>query len=194
LTSLRGRITIRERRRIRMGTMDGFDHILNWTLKVGSHPFPGEDGGTCINEAAIVAAGLPYQPVKSVEDMPDYFSRPICRLAMRLNDEASDEERQQLLPFVTRLACADTPEVERTRATYITWHTARHFSFQDGLAVLEGALAIGRQADALELEMVKTRMAAVQGRVATATLVAESPLFSKLKGWFGMARQAEPAA
>ncbi len=38
--------------------MDGFDHILNWTLKVGSHPFPGKDGGTCINEAAIVAAGI----------------------------------------------------------------------------------------------------------------------------------------
>ena len=26
--------------------MDGFDHILNWTLQVGSHPFPGPDGGT----------------------------------------------------------------------------------------------------------------------------------------------------
>jgi hypothetical protein len=66
--------------------MDGFDHILNWTLKAGSHPFPGKDGGTCINEAAIVAAGFEYQPVRRVEDMPDCFSRPICRLAMGLND------------------------------------------------------------------------------------------------------------
>ena len=33
--------------------MDGFDHILNWKLKEGSHPFPGKDGGTCINEAAM---------------------------------------------------------------------------------------------------------------------------------------------
>jgi hypothetical protein len=41
--------------------MDGFDHILNWTLQVGSHPFPGKDGGTCINEAAIVAAGFEYR-------------------------------------------------------------------------------------------------------------------------------------
>src|SRR3954447_433199 len=137
--------------------MDGFDHILNWTLKVGSHPFPGPDGGTCINEAAIVAAGFAYQPVKSVEDMPDCFSRPICRLAMQLNDEASDEERQQLLPFVTRLACADTPEIERARVVYIAWHTARRFSFEQGLAVLEGALAIGRQADALGLETVRAR-------------------------------------
>ena len=72
--------------------MDSFGHILNWRLKHGSHTFPGQDGGTCINEAAIVAAGFPYQPVRSVEDMPACFSRPICRLAMRLNDQADDEQ------------------------------------------------------------------------------------------------------
>ena len=174
--------------------MDGFDHILNWTLKLGSHPFPGKDGGTCINEAAIVAAGFAYQPVKTVEDMPDCFSRPICQLAMWLNDEASDQERQQLLPFVTRLACADAPEIERERATYIHWRTAGRLTFQEELAVLEGALAIGRQADALGPEAVKTRMASVQGRATTATSVANSPLFSKLKSWFGAAKQSEPAA
>ena len=177
---------------MRMGTMDGFDHILNWTLKVGSHPFPGPDGGTCINEAAIVAAGFAYQPVKSVEDMPDCFSRPICQLAMWLNDEATDKERQQLLPFVTRLACADSPEIERARATYIAWHTARRLTFQEELAVLEGALAIGRQADTLGLDTVKTRMEAVQGRAATS--VADNTLFSKFKSWFGGAKQSEPAA
>ena len=105
--------------------MDQFAHILNWTLQPGSHKFPGKDGGTCINEAAIVAAGFAYKPVRSVEEMPACFSRPICRLAMQLNDEATDKERQQLLPFVTRLACADTPEIERERATYIAWHTLR---------------------------------------------------------------------
>src|SRR3954469_8561811 len=125
--------------------MDSFGHILNWKLKQGSHLFPGKDGGTCINEAAIVAAGFPYQPVRSVEDMPGCFSRPICRLAMQLNDEASDEERQQLLPFVTRLACADTPEVERERAAYIQARLPYPFTFRAGLAVLEGALAIGRK-------------------------------------------------
>jgi hypothetical protein len=41
------------------------------------------------------------------------FSRPICRLAMLLNDHASDEQRQKLLPFVSRLACADAAEVEQ---------------------------------------------------------------------------------
>ena len=173
--------------------MDGFDHILNWTLQLGSHPFPGKDGGTCINEAAIVAAGFAYQPVRRVEDMPDCFSRPICRLAMGLNDGATDKERQRLLPFVTRLACADTPEVERERAVYIHWHTARRFTFQEGLEVLEGALAIGRQADALGLDAVETRMGAMQGRATTATSVAERPLLSKIKGWFGAKKQNEPA-
>ena len=99
--------------------MDHFDHILNWKLQCGSHPFPGKDGGTCINEAAIVAAGFEYQPVRRVEDMPDCFSRPICKLAMQLNDYAFDAERQRLLPFVTRLACADTPAIELERAAYI---------------------------------------------------------------------------
>ena len=47
--------------------MDGFDHILNWKLKAGSHPFPGRDGGTCINEAALIAAGFEYRPIRRVE-------------------------------------------------------------------------------------------------------------------------------
>jgi hypothetical protein len=95
--------------------MGNFDRILNWKLKRDSHIFPGRDGGTCINEAAIVAVGFPYRPVRSVQDMPECFSRPLCTLAMQLNDEAEDAERQLLLPFVARLACADTPEVKRER-------------------------------------------------------------------------------
>ena len=193
LTGSRPEITIRERRRTRMGTMDGFDHILNWKLKVGSHPFPGQDGGTCINEAAIVAAGFEYRPVYRVEEMPECFSRPICRFAMRLNDDANDEERQRLLPFVTRLACADTRTTECIRELYISSRARKHVTFEQGLEILEGALAIGRQADALGLDAVKTRMGAVQGRATTATSVAERPLLSKIKGWFGAAKQNEPA-
>src|SRR5215212_5753529 len=127
-----------------MTTMDGFDHILNWKLKAGSHRFPGQDGGTCINEAALVAAGFEYRPIRQAEDMPDCFSRPICRLAMWLNDVASDAERQRLLPFVTRLACADTPEIEREREAYIDVQSERAATFSDYVKVLEGALAIGR--------------------------------------------------
>ena len=63
--------------------MDDFDHILNWTLQLGSHQFPGKDGGTCINEAAIVVAEFEYQRVSRVEEMPVCFSRPICKLAMQ---------------------------------------------------------------------------------------------------------------
>src|SRR5918995_1308260 len=127
-----------------MAAMEAFDTILNWKLQRGSHPFPGPDGGTCINEAAIVAAGFPYQSVHLVETMPACFSRPICRLAMDLNDLATDEQRQQLLPFVTRLACADTAEVELQRRVYID-HRLRHrrtypLAFQELLEILEGAL------------------------------------------------------
>ena len=57
-----------------MTTVESFNNILNCKLKQGSHTFSGRDGGTCINEAAIVAAGFPYQPVGSVEDMPACFS------------------------------------------------------------------------------------------------------------------------
>ncbi len=99
--------------------MEGFDHLLNWKLKAGSHPFPGKEGGTCINEAALVAAGFDYRPIRTADDMPDCFSRPICRFAMLINDEAKDVERQCLLPYVTRLACADTRTVENERAAYI---------------------------------------------------------------------------
>jgi hypothetical protein len=167
-----------------MAPMDSFDHILNWRLKQGSHTFPGQDGGTCINEAAIVAAGFPYQPVRSVEDMPECFSRPICRLAMQLNDEADDEERQQLLPFVTRLACADTAEVERQRAAYIHLYMTYRLSFRERLDVLEGALAIGRQADVLAPDEVRTRLATVQQSTTAPTSIPDSAVFSKIKSWF----------
>jgi hypothetical protein len=79
--------------------MDQFDHILTWKLKAGSHQFPGKDGGTCINEAALVAAGFAYRAIRQAEDMPECFSRPICRYAMHLNDVASNWKRQKLLPL-----------------------------------------------------------------------------------------------
>jgi hypothetical protein len=169
--------------------MDGFDHILNWKLKEGSHRFPGKDGGTCINEAALVAAGFEYRPIRRVENMPECFSRPICHLAMQLNDSAREAERQRLLPFVARLACADTPEIERERASYIEAHTPM-FSFEEGLQALEGALAIGRQADPLGLDAVKTRFEAAQGQATRMTSVPDSHLFFKAKGWFESVSEA----
>jgi hypothetical protein len=167
-----------------MVMMNNFDHILNWKLKRGSHTFPGQDGGTCINEAAIVAAGFAYQPVRSVHDMPECFSRPICALAMQLNDEASEEERQQLLPFVIRLACADTPEMEREREVYIATRMRWRLSFGQRLEILTGALAIGRQADGLAPDEVRRRMDYVKQGAAASTSVDEHPLISKYQGWF----------
>ena len=167
-----------------MAAMDTFDHILNWKLKHGSHAFPGKDGGTCINEAAIVATGFPYQSVRSVQDMPDCFSRPICALAMQLNDEATgDQERHLLLPFVARLACADTAEVEREREAYIATHLRWRQSFRERLAVLKGALAIGRQADVLAQDEVRTRLEGMQQRAGSATSLEQHPLIAKAQGW-----------
>jgi hypothetical protein len=166
-----------------MAAMDTFNHILDWKLKRGSHVFPGKDGGTCINEAAVVAAGFPYQPVRAVETMPACFSRPICRLAMLLNDEASDEERQLLLPFVTLLACADTKKIEWAREVYIAQHLRHRMNFQDRLEVLKGALAIGRHVDVLELAEVRTRLEVVQQKAKAPTSEADHLKFSKIKEW-----------
>jgi hypothetical protein len=162
--------------------MGDFDHILNWNLRQGSHTFPGPDGGTCINEAALVAAGYAYRPIRQVQEMPLCFSRPICRLAMALNDQATDLERQRLLKFVMRLACADTPQVERLRADYITAQSGVFGdNFERGLEILEGALAIGRQAD-LSGEDVQSRLEAVRPKPS-----AKKPLRSKLRAFFEMA-------
>src|ERR1700712_3165001 len=171
--------------------MSNFDHILNWTLKRGSHPFPGPDGGTCINEAAVVAHGYPYRPIKSHLAMPPCFSRPICRLALYLNDEANDAQPQRLLPFVTRLACADTPAVEAQRAAYIQSHINLdgplpiHSSFDEGIRTLEGALAIGRQAETTEFDEVRDRMAAVRSPPAKPSHRVAGTLSAKLKFWLG---------
>ncbi|HLL28718.1 MAG TPA: hypothetical protein VKT73_13840 [Xanthobacteraceae bacterium] len=102
--------------------MFDFNRLLNWKLLPGSHEFPGPDGGTCINEAAIVAAGFPYRQVCSVNDCPPCFSRPLASYALGLNDGILDDALRQrlLMPFVTRLAgSADSLEVERTRVEAI---------------------------------------------------------------------------
>ncbi|MGA8615532.1 MAG: hypothetical protein WB760_28400 [Xanthobacteraceae bacterium] len=99
-----------------------FEEILNWKLLGGSHEFPGPDGGTCIMEAAIVAAGFAYRAVESEADCPPCFSPVLARAAISLNDQMPDDTRQELLmPFVTRLVgTADSREKEIERAEFIT--------------------------------------------------------------------------
>jgi hypothetical protein len=104
-----------------------FERMLDWKLLRGSHEFPGPDGGTCVNEAALVAAGYPYRAVYSVQDLPASFSRPIAMLALCLNDTVEEDQRQKmLLPFVTRLpGSADSAAVEMQRAETILQTTIR---------------------------------------------------------------------
>ena len=174
--------------------MDGFDHILNWKLKAGSHQFPGPDGGTCINEAALVAMGFEYRPIAAAWQMPDCFSHPICPLAMLLNDSVGDKERQRLLPYVTRLACAGTPEIERQRDAYIQAQMPKgRLSIEKGIEILEGALAIGWQVKQPALDMVQTRMDAAKAKVTTVTSKPDSSLFGKVTTWFTAKKVHEPA-
>jgi hypothetical protein len=180
-----------------------FEHILNWRLLHGTHAFPGRDGGTCINEAAIVAAGFKYRSVVGVGDMPPCFSPVIAEFALSLNDEMPDDQRQRLLPFVTRLAgTADEPGVELRRDEYLALEACRRFlsraldaaglpdhasrcravrtlngaqsvaamaaraawgggdaaAWDDAIAMLEGVLAIGRQAEPLDAVLVAERL------------------------------------
>src|SRR3954471_16961230 len=160
--------------------MEGFEHILNWKLLAGAHQFPGKDGGTCINEAAIVAAGFEYRPIRNAAEMPKCFSRPICQLAMSLNDEARERDRQRLLPFVTRLACADTDEIEQQRQTYISSRMTRYMSLDRGIEILEGALAIGRQADPLASPMLEERMSAAKQKGSAAGAKTDEPLLATI--------------
>jgi len=110
----------------RAGATAQFQRMLEWKLLRGSHEFPGPDGGTCVNEAAIVAAGYPYRAIYRAKDLPASFSRPIALFALCLNDTLDDALRQELLmPFVTRLAgSADTPKIEMMRAELMLKRTA----------------------------------------------------------------------
>src|SRR5215813_12240240 len=121
-----------------------FGRLLNWKILRGSHEFPGPDGGTCVNEAAIVAAGYSYTPVRRIDDCPASFSRPLALYAMCLNEIVLDDTLRQelLLPFVARLAgAADTPEVDLQRVALILQRTVAEI-------VPEAFDCLGRSRDA----------------------------------------------
>lgn len=97
------------------------DHILNWELKSGSHKFPGPNGGTCINEAAIVAAGFEYRKVGGHRDCPPCFCPVLSAFSIAVNDFLPDQTRNRLLmPLVTRLVGSKgEPWVDRARANFL---------------------------------------------------------------------------
>ncbi len=129
----------------------GFDHILNWRLLAGSHPFPGPDGGTCINEAAIVAAGLPYRAIRSSADCPPCFSQPLAAYALGLNDAMPDAERPRLMAFVLRLSgSADRLEIEAERTAHLARESVRRvLAPLCALAGLDAVAARCAEADGL---------------------------------------------
>ena len=59
----------------RAGATADFQRMLDWKLLRGSNEFPGPDGGTCINEAAIVAAGLGFARCPSIAASISGYSR-----------------------------------------------------------------------------------------------------------------------
>jgi hypothetical protein len=105
--------------------MQQFGHILNWRLLAGSHDFPGKDGGTCINEAAALAAGYKYCRISKLGDCPPCFSWAIARYTITLNDSMNDEDRQKLLPFVARLAGTRDLDRDCARGRYIIDQTIK---------------------------------------------------------------------
>jgi len=107
---------------------------------------------------------------------------------MYLNDLADDEQRQRLLPFVTRLACADSSQVEKEREAYIKARMKR-LSFDKGLEVLEGALRIGRQAEDISHDDAEERMVVVKRAAKTSTSVPDTPIFAKVKNWLASNKQ-----
>lgn len=97
-----------------------FKKLLEWKLLAGSHAWPGPDGGTCINEMAMVVNGFQYKSIRRADEMPPCFSRKISAFAMTLNDSLPEDERQRLAPYVLRLAgTADVLAIENYRGLMI---------------------------------------------------------------------------
>ena len=73
--------------------------------------------------------------------------------------------------------------MEGAREVHIAFRLRYGSPFREQLEVLEGGLAIGRQADAPTPEAVGTRLETVQKRAQPSTAVANDPAFAKTKAW-----------
>ncbi len=96
--------------------------------------------------------------------------------------------------------------VEHAREVYIDNHAlyrhvglysysccVRIMSFEVGLRVLEGAIAIGRQADPLGVEMAMARLEEARTRARVEEPLRDKPFLSKVKSWLTM-KEMEPMA
>ncbi|MGV6849640.1 MAG: hypothetical protein ACWA5A_14795 [Marinibacterium sp.] len=122
---------------------------VNWQLKQGSHEFPGPDGGTCINEAALVVAGFAYREVTSLKDLPESFCPVISQFALSLNDAMPEGELlNRLRPYAARLSgSSDGRAMAEIRGTHLAMQAARVFAPLALEATDAGAAAYLRAAE-----------------------------------------------
>ena len=106
-----------------------FNGWLNWQLKHGSHEFPGPDGGTCVNEAALVVAGFAYREATGISDLPESFCPVASQYALTLNDSMPEGELlNRLRPFAARLSgSSGGRKTAINRASYLAMRAARGF-------------------------------------------------------------------
>lgn len=111
-------------------TKPEMDTWLDWKLKHGSHEFPGPDGGTCVNEAALVVAGFAYHEVTSILDLPESFCPVISQYALSLNDAMPEGEvLDRLRPFAARLSgSSDGRRIADERGTFLAMQATRVFA------------------------------------------------------------------
>lgn len=111
-------------------TKPKIDIWRDWELKNGSHDFPGPDGGTCVNEAALVVAGFAYHEVTSILDLPESFCPVISQYALSLNDAMPEGEvLNRLRPFAARLCrSSDGRRVADERGAFLAMQAARVFA------------------------------------------------------------------
>lgn len=83
-----------------MTDINSMKSMLNWKLLEGSHKFPGPDGGTCFNEAAIVAAGFEYKSVMHHRNLPECFDPLIGQHLIYVNDIMDSHHRQELIKYI----------------------------------------------------------------------------------------------
>ncbi len=176
--------------------------LLKWKLLAGSHKFPGPDGGTCINEAAIVAAGYKYRKIGDDKNLPACFSNVIGQYLITINDCLPDDARQTLIQYVLKLpGSADCNEVEDRRHAFIDFATRALFRSIPKLnpryrlnvhecanevmrryqmsprakrpqilakihAIIDGAFAIGKQAEPIDVAIAAERMADIKRHAA----------------------------
>lgn len=170
-------------------TMKSITDILDWKLLSGSHKWPGPEGGTCINEAAVVVAGLEYRSVGGVNDLPSCFSPVIGAYLIKLNDDMTDASRQRLIEFAPRLSgSADTPAIEQQRLKYIVVETVK-------LIVSSALDSAGLASEADQCRSVKTfgEAKVMAARAARAAWASEAARAARAAGAARAAAAAEAA-